>query len=184
MCSTPPNLPVALTDREVGEYKDKPDAAVSQAVNDGSFIVRNACQWDLADKGAECVQSLGHSMNAVRLPKGRSLTYTVDCEREGDALLHIALIPTQPNDTGDLRFCVSIDGAEPQVFNLKEPFRSERWKQNVLRAQTLRNMPVTLKRGRHSITIKALDNHVVLDQWMLDFDSSRKFYLFPVGPSY
>lgn len=179
-----PSLPVALTEREVNEYKNNPDTTISQIVNDGSFIARNACQWDMADDGAECVQSLGHSMNAVRLPKDRTLTYTFDSEHEGDALLHIALIPTQPNDTGDLRFSVSVDNAEPQVFNLKEPFRSERWKQNVLRAQTLRNMPVTLKRGKHRITIKALDNHVVIDQWMLDFDTKRKFYLFPVRPSY
>ena len=179
-----PTLPVMLTEQEVNEYKDNPDTDISQIIDDGSFIARNACQWSSADKGAECVQSLGHSMNAVRLPKNKTLSYTFDCGREGDAVLRIALIPTQPNDTGDLRVTVSIDDAEPQVFSLKEPFRSERWKLNVLRAQTVREMPVKMQKGSHKVTIKALDHHVVIDQWMLDFDTQRKFYMFPVKPTY
>ena len=79
---------------------------------------------------------------------------------------------------------MSIDDAKPQVFSLKEPFRSERWKLNVLRAQTVREMPVKMQKGSHKVTIKALDHHVVIDQWMLDFDTQRKFYMFPVKPTY
>lgn len=179
-----PNLPVMLTEQEIDEYKGNPDTNISQIFNDGTFIARNACQWSSADKGAECIQSLGHSMNAVLLPKNKTLSYTFDCKQEGDAVLRIALIPTQPNDTGDLRIAVSINNAEPQVFSLKEPFRSERWKQNVLRAQTVREMPVRMRKGSHQITIKALDHHVVVDQWMLDFDTQRQFYMFPINPTY
>lgn len=175
-----PTLPVALTDEEVKEYKDRNDISVTDILNDGKFVARNACQWDKADNGAVCVQSLGHSMNAVRLPKGNTLSYSFSCDNEGEALLSVALIPTQPNDKGDLRFSVSIDGGEPQVFSLKEPFRSERWKQNVLRQQAVRTLPVTLSKGKHTLTIKALDNHIVLDQWMIDFDTNRKSYVFPV----
>ena len=175
-----PKLPLLLTDKEVEEYKNHTDNEVNDLPNDSSYIARNACQWDKADDVAVSVQALGHSMNAVRLPKGKTLTYTFDSEKEGDALLRIALIPTQPNDKGDLRFSVSIDGGEPKVFNLKEPFRSERWKQNVLRQQAVRELPAKVSKGKHTLTIKALDNHIVLDQWMLDFDTSRKFYVFPV----
>ena len=124
---------------------------------------------------------LGHSMHAVSLPKGESLTYDFSVEKEGDALLKIGLIPTQPNDQGDLRFSVSIDGAEPVVFSLKEAFRSERWKLNVLRGQAVRDMKLTgLKAGKHTLVIKALDHHLLVDQWMIDADLSRQFYLFPV----
>ena len=179
-----PKLPMLLTDKEVSEYKNRTDNEVNDLPNDGSYIARNACQWNKADEGAVCVQALGHSMNAVRLPKGKTLTYTLDSEKEGDALLRIALIPTQPNDKGDLRFSISIDGGEPNVFNLKEPFRSERWKHNVLRQQAVRELPVKMGKGKHTLTIKALDNHVVLDQWMLDFDMKRKFYVFPITPNY
>lgn len=97
-------------------------------------------------------------------------------------MLRVALIPTQPNDKGDLRFSVSVDGAEPTVYSLKEPFRSERWKLNVLRGQAVRELKLAgLKAGKHSLVIKALDNHVIIDQWMVDYDWNRKFYLFPVA---
>jgi len=179
-----PNLPDTLTDAEVSTYRNLADGLPAPIADDGRFVARNACQWDEADGGAECVQSLGRSMNAVRLPKGQTLTYKFDARHDGEALLRVALIPTQPNDRGDLRFAVSIDGGEPQVFSLKEPFRSERWKQNVLRGQAVREMPVLLKKGGHQLGIKALDNHIVVDQWMIDYDVERRFYVFPVAPSY
>lgn len=149
--------------------------------SDGA-IARNACDYQKASLKLELVQMLGHSMNALPLPKGGEVTYDFISEREGDALLKVALIPTQPNGKGDLRFSVSIDGANSTVFNLKEPFRSERWKLNVLRGQAVRELKLSgLKAGKHTLIIKALDNHVILDQWMVDFDLNRKFYLFPVG---
>ena len=82
-------------------------------------------------------------------------------------------------------FAVSIDGGEPQVCSIKEPFRSEQWKRNVLRSQAIKDIPVTLyKKGKHRLTITALDHHVVVDQWMLDFNKERQFYVFPIEPNY
>jgi len=154
--------------------------AVHPLRQDGA-IARNACDYQLASVKIEPVQMLGHSMNAVPLPKDATLTYEFVTEKEGDALLKVALIPAQPNDKGDLRFSVSVDGAEPTVFNLKEPFRSERWKLNVLRGQAVRDLKLEgLKAGKHTLVIKALDDHIVIDQWMLDDDLNRKFYLFPI----
>lgn len=93
-------------------------------------------------------------------------------------MMRIALIPTQPNDNGDIRFSVSIDGGEEQVFSLKEPFRSERWKLNVLRGQAVRDIELKdLKAGRHTLRIKALDPHIIADQWAVDFNKERKHYL-------
>ncbi len=128
---------------------------------------------------AERITMLGHSMNAISIPKGTAVTYRFSTQQEGEALLRLALIPTHPADGGDIRFSVSIDGGEGTVFSLKEPFRSERWKKNVLRAQTLRDIPLFLKKGLHEVTISALDDHIVLDQWILDFDLSRRYYLIP-----
>ncbi len=108
------------------------------------------------------------------------MTYSFTAEKEGDAVLRLALIPTQPNDNGDLRFSVSVDGGTPEVFTLKEPFRSENWKKNVLRGQALRELPVRLTEGEHQFTITALDPHIIVDQWMVDFKPGRKFYLFPI----
>ena len=52
---------------------------------------------------------LGHSMQAVRLPKGGLLTYRFFVEREGDYSLTTALIPTHAVDAGDIRYSVTVD---------------------------------------------------------------------------
>jgi hypothetical protein len=143
---------------------------------DGSFVTPrgvtkepspcvNACDYAEASEGVKKIQMLGHSMNAVALPKDGKLVYRFEVEKAGDYTLQTALIPTQPNDNGDLRYSVSIDGGEPTIFNLKEPFRSEEWKQNVLRGQALREQKIHLFVGQHTLTIRALDAHIIIDQF-------------------
>ncbi len=80
-----PMLPVGLTDKEVNEHKNREDKRIVDFCNDGSYIVRNACQWS---------------------------------------------------------------------------------------------------KGRHTLTVQAMDHHIIIDQWMIDFDTNRKFYVFPIKPSY
>ena len=129
-----------------------------------------------ASEGVKTIQMLGHSMNAVALPKDGWLTYRFEMETAGDYTLQTAMIPTQPNDNGELRYSVSIDDGEPTVFNLKEPFRSEEWKQNVLRGQALRRQRVHLSAGQHTLTIRALDAHVVVDQWALQAQTTNCYW--------
>lgn len=177
-----PNVPTLLNDEQVKEWLQKPYDTQAHPLQSDGVIAHNACDYQKATDGVETVQMLGHSMNAVAVPKDGSLEYSFETTQEGDAVLRVALIPTQPNDKGDLRFSVSVDGAEPTVYSLKEPFRSERWKLNVLRGQAVRELKLAgLKAGKHSLVIKALDNHVIIDQWMVDYDWNRKFYLFPVA---
>ena len=126
-----------------------------------------ACDYMEATDGIKVVQMLGHSMNAVSLPKDGRLSYRFEVEKDADYTVRAALIPTHPADGKELRFSISIDGQAPMVFNLKEPFRSERWKENVLRGQALRDVPIRLAEGVHTLTIHALDNHVVVDEWKL-----------------
>ncbi len=175
-----PNLPILLTDAEVEQYKSHPTSSKA-GVSGNDYVARNACQFDKADGDIHCVQSLGHSMNAVAMKKGTQLTYEFSLESEGDATLYTAMIPTQPNDKGDLRYSISIDGGEPAVISLKEKFRSEFWKKSVLRGQALKETPVRLSRGRHTLTIRALDDHIIADQWMIDFKPGRKFYVIPTA---
>lgn len=174
-----PSLPGKLTPGEMEKYADY-DLQPATLTQDGATVM-NACQWTAASPGATPVQMLGHSMKAVRLPKGGSLKYDFLYAGEGDsAVLRVAVIPTQANDKGDIRFSVSVDGAEPVVFSLKEKYRSEQWKLNVLRGQAVKTMPLRIAKGKHTLEIKALDNHIVVDQWMVDPDADRQFYMFPV----
>lgn len=145
------------------------------------YIARNARDYIQATDGIEKVQMLGHSMEAVALPKGGTLTYEFNTKSEGNAVLYTALIPTQPNDKGDLRYSVSIDDGKPVVISLKEKFRSKGWKQNVLRNQALKHTNVYLSKGKHQLKITALDNHIIVDQWMVDFAAGRHFYVIPTN---
>ena len=136
----PPEVPIWLTDTEIAKYASfrRPKSLPVEEVAKDHCIVSNACDYTNASKGVVTIQSLGHSMNAVSVPKGKSITFEFDCLWDGEAILRTAVIPTQPNDKGDIRFSVSIDGEKPRICSIKEPFRSEGWKQNVLRGQAVR----------------------------------------------
>ena len=143
-------------------------------------VARNASDYASASVGVQAVQMLGHSMQAVMIPKDGELVYEFDTEQEGAAILYTAMIPTQPSDKGDLRYQVTLDDQQPAVISLKTPYRSEFWKQSVLRGQALKQTPVNVKKGRHVLRIKALDDHIIADQWMLDFQPDHRFYVIPV----
>lgn len=183
-----PSLPVLLKEQEVEDWLARTPMLLMlntlqtpfHPIKTDGVIARNACQYTTATTGIETTKMLGHSMNAVSIPKGGSLTFAFETEQEGNATLYTALIPTQPTDGKDLRYAVSIDGGEETVYSLKEPFRSEGWKQNVLRCQTMRKTDVQLTKGNHTLTIRAIDDNIVVDQWMIDYKTDRKFYLFPV----
>ena len=80
-----------------------------------------------------------------------------------------------------MRVSVSIDHADPVELEINEACNGKQWKLDLWRGQTLRNFYVTLPSGNHSIEIKALDDHVILDQWILDYDVDREYYVIPVG---
>ena len=178
MSAAPRDLPV------FGEVRTR----LPQHPSVGHYIARNACDYTTyspplqggAGGGAAGSPMLGHSMNAVPLSKGATLMYEFDSPQDGDAVLYTAMIPTQPSDRGDLRYQVSLDSQPPVVISLKTPYRSEQWKQNVLRGQALTKTPVRLTKGPHKLRIQALDDHIVADQWMIDFCPDRAFYVIPV----
>ena len=175
----PPTLPYLPEDYPgAAGMKHNPLESVVEKATD--FVARNACSYAKASAGSTAIQMLGHSMNAVAVPKGGELTFEFETQKEGDATLYTAMIPTQPNDKGDLRYSVQIDNEQPVVISLKEKYRSEFWKQSVLRGQALKQTPVKVAKGRHTLKIKALDDHIICDQWMLDFKPNRKFYVIPV----
>ena len=171
MSAAPRNLPVFGKVRT--RFPQHPSA--------GHLIARNACDYQSASRGVELVQMLGHSMNAVALPKDATLTYEFESPCDGEAILYTAMIPTQPSNRDDLRYQVTLDSQEPVTISLKTPYRSERWKQSVLRGQSLNETSVRLTRGTHKLTFKALDEHIIADQWMIDFCRDRQFYVIPVA---
>lgn len=177
-----PDLPVTLTDAEIAswsslgeEWKARPLPA-----SHPDWVAGQAADFSGASEPVRPVRSLGHSGRAVPVPKGASLSYDFRTERSGQAVLRVAVIPTQANDRGDIRFSVSVDGGAPQVCSIKEPYRSDRWKENVMRGQAVVTLPVELAAGPHALTLAAVDDHIIFDQWMVDFVPDRRFYVFPL----
>ncbi len=172
-----PILPLVPTAKEMELYA-KDNKGHYPIKTDGA-IALNASQYTKATNGVKTIQMLGHSMNAVSVPKGGNISFDITLDKALDGVLRTAVIPTQANDKGDIRYKVTVNG-QSETYSLKEPFRSERWKQNVLRGQALRTMNIQLPAGHHTITIEALDEHIIIDQLMLDPVKDRKFYVFPV----
>ena len=156
MDAAPRRLPVFydVNAKLLGEYAD-------------TVIFCNACDYTEASTGCQPIQMLGHSMNAVVIPKGGELTFRFEVRQASETMLMTAMIPTQPYDKGDLRYTVQMDDAAPVIFSLKEPFRSETWKQNVLCGQALKSATISLSKGWHTLRLKALDDHVIADQWII-----------------
>jgi len=178
----PPTLPYLPEESEMGMLTSAKPAAIPVSPD---FVAHNACDCQhitpSLEGQASPIQMLGHSMNALSIPKGCEVTYEFETEKEGEATLYTAMIPTQPNDKGDLRYQVTLDDQAPVVISLKEKYRSEFWKLSVLRGQALKTTPVKLSKGQHTLKIKALDDHIIVDQWMLDFKTNRKFYMIPTN---
>jgi len=177
-----PDLPVSLTDAEIAKWgafgQDWHAPEVPAAGRD--YYAANACDYAAATAPVRPVRSLGHSGRAVPVPKGASLRYDFRTESSGKAVIRVAVIPTQALDKGDIRFSVSVDGGTPQIVSIREPYRSDRWKQNVMRGQAVVTVPVELGAGAHTLTLSAVDDHIIFDQWMADFKPARRFYLFPL----
>ena len=76
---------------------------------------------------------------------------------------------------------MQIDDQPATVISLKTPYRSETWKQSVLRGQALNKTPIRLTKGRHRLSITALDHHIIADQWMIWQGGERQAYLIPVN---
>ena len=164
MCDHPRDLPVFWTPQLPGNVRKE---FMRTEVRDMAPRELPKTQDGLspyASEGAHTIQMLGHSMNAVALEKEGKVTYRFDVDHDGEYVIRTAMIPTQPVDNDDLRFSISVDNQSPVTYSLKEPFRSERWKLNVLNGQAVRELKAQLSKGQHILTIRALDSHIIIDQ--------------------
>ena len=190
-----PALPGTLSAPQVVKLRndafDRTEDLKPLSTSTNDIIAKNAWEWTTVSnapavkgKPYEAITTaalLGHSNKAVKLPKGASLNYSFYTNMSGDARFTIAGIPSYMQGAKDMRVSVSIDHAAPVVCQLREVYNSKQWKLDLWRGQTLKSFYVTLPSGNHTIEIKALDDHVILDQWVLDYDVDREYYVFPVG---
>ena len=123
----------------------------------------NGAEYSAVD--AVSCEGLGYEEKAVMLEKNKELSFDFG-ECPGDSVeVEIRLLPNHPIHGGQLRFSVSIDKKNAQTVSYETQGRSEEWKENVLRNQAIRRVVLPVKkRKKHNLTIKALDEGVVIDQ--------------------
>ena len=123
----------------------------------------NGAEYSAGD--AVSCEGLGYEEKAVMLEKNKELSFDFG-ECPGDSVeVEIRLLPNHPIHGGQLRFSVSIDKKNVQTVSYETQGRSEEWKENVLRNQAIRRVVLPVKkRKNHNLTIKALDEGVVIDQ--------------------
>ena len=167
-----------LSEKEIRQY-GATDAHADTSMPNLKGIASAAASYASASKGVKAIGMLGRSMRAVSLNAGDSLTYRFTSGTLG-GMLRLAFVPTHALDGGMSQAEVRIDGGEPRTIIVNDGTRSERWMKGVLRGQAVINLPVALEPGSHTLTIKALSSHVTFDEWMIDDDSDRQFYVFPV----
>ena len=42
--------------------------------------------------------------------------------------------------------------------------------------------PIKVSKGQHTLKVKALDDHIIADQWMIKFNQGRKFNVNDLSP--
>lgn len=171
-----PLLPDTLSQAEINQYGHT--IPYKAKLNADGCIVYNATRYNKCIAACN-ISLLGHSTKAVGLQAGGSLEYKFYAH-EGDALLRIALIPTIPTDSALQRLTIKIDSGQPQLISLNEETNSRQRTLDIMRGQAVRTLELHLTDGEHTLTIAALDSGIIVDQWMIDYDRDRMFYLFPI----
>lgn len=176
-----PLLTDTLSEKEIRQYGNYTHA--DAPMPNLKAITSLAASYASASKGAMTINMLGRSMRALRLNAGDSVTYRFTSGTIGGTL-RLAFVPTHALDGGMTQAEVKIDSGVPRTVIVTDGMRSERWAKGVLRGQALVNLPVALEPGSHTLTLKALSDRVTLDEWMIDDDSDRQFYVFPIEPRF
>lgn len=136
----------------------------------------------------EILGGLGYSGNAVwTLPntnsdknekKSSKLEYDFYTPRDGNITVHIYLLPTHPiNKENGLRLNVSVNNDEEQVKSFETHGRSEEWKQNALKNNTvITTHHKLLSAGHQVLKIKIPDPGVILDRIEIDHEGLPSVY--------
>ena len=110
-------------------------------------------------------EGLGYEGKAAVIPKEKEVTFELpDCPSDS-VEVEVRLLPSHPVEGTQLRFTIALDKEETLPIHYETKGRSEEWKENVLRNQAIRRVVLPVKkRKNHNLTIKALDEGVVIDQ--------------------
>ena len=118
-----------------------------------------------ADGGNPIVcEGLGYEGRAAGIAKGETVSFDFGACPSDSVEIELRLLPNHPVDGKDLRIQVEVDGTLSDVISYRTYGRSEEWKLGRLTNQTIRRISFLVSSGKHRLSVKALDEGVVLDQ--------------------
>lgn len=109
---------------------------------------------------------LGYEGKAASIVRNQEIGFGFEGKKvKGDSVtIEVRWVPTHPVDN-KLRFALSLDGGNPVVKEYQTKGRDEQWKVNTLQSQARVRIQLPIaKRKKHLLSIKALDDGMVLDQ--------------------
>lgn len=115
--------------------------------------------------------------------KAPSVEYEIEINADADFDAYFYLLPTQPLVPGNgLRIAFSIDGGEPHtiVVDKDTEVSSHKWMENILGESTIGTAKVKLTKGRHTLSMIAVDSGVVLDKIVLASQDVPTSYFGPM----
>ena len=128
------------------------------------------------------IPGLGYSDHSLSVPAGETAEFSINC-RDGwaDAQAVFCFVPRFPACGDLLRVEAAVDGCSLGVFDLKRDFVSEEWKTDILRNQTRFSAKLSLAPGSHTLTVRPLDEAVVIDGIFICTADGRQPYRFDTG---
>lgn len=158
------------------------DIVSQEAMDDNQAVAWNASRYiPSKSRNITEVPLMGHSGNVIKLNGTQSrAVYEVDVSGSGEAALLMGFVPNHSPNGEPLICQVQINGGQPGQVTLNAKIKSDDWRTNVLRNQTLKKIPVSISRpGKCTIIVTAPQGAIMLDQLMIDFAKDRKFYEIP-----
>lgn len=111
------------------------------------------------------VHGLGYERKAISLMPDSEVSYEFESSTAAPISVEISLAPNHPVEGKTIRYAIAIDDEPVQIVDYHTEGRSEEWKINNLRNQAIRTTEHVLRKsGKHTLSIKALDEGVVVDQ--------------------
>lgn len=153
--------------RRLAVFDKIPKILASSAMVSEPVIIK---KWNGADYDAfigekPVIHGLGYERKAVSLSPNTTLVYNFESAETDSLKIIVALAPNHPVNGKKLRFAISVNDEKPQVFDYQTQGRSEEWKENILRNQTIRtSIHRITNAGKQILKITAIDEGVILDQ--------------------
>jgi hypothetical protein len=107
--------------------------------------------------------------------------YDFYCFNTGWVDIYSYSLPTFPlNSQRHCLYGISVDDAPPLIIDFETKLRSEAWKRNVQRNQSVDKTKHFIKnKGKHTLKIWMIDTGVFIDKIVIDFGGLKKSYMGP-----